>query len=64
MRGLIRFAVRLYPAFWRARYEIEFDALLEDVDLGWRDLFDVLKGAGAMQIRHVGMILVLCPLNI
>lgn len=58
MRRLIRFAVSLYPACWRARYGIEFDALLEKIDLGWRDLFDVLKGAAAMQIRHVGMILV------
>ena len=40
--SLIRFARRLYPASWRRRYGIEFEALLEDTSLDWRDVLDVL----------------------
>jgi hypothetical protein len=47
---LIRFASRLYPASWRSRYGVEFEALLEDTGRGWRDLFDVLVGALTMQV--------------
>src|SRR5713101_6289550 len=54
MRNLIRFAAWLYPPRWRRRYGVEFDALLEDVRPGWRELLNVLKGALAMQIRHFG----------
>src|SRR2546430_670518 len=54
MRTLIRFAAWLYPRSWRERYGVEFDALLEDVRPGWRELLNVLKGALAMQIRHFG----------
>src|SRR5882672_2232496 len=54
MRNLIRFAAWLYPRRWRERYGVEFDALLEDVRPGWLELLNVLKGAVAMQIRHLG----------
>src|SRR5713101_5318126 len=54
MRNLIRFAAWLYPPRWRRRYGVEFDALLEDVRPGWRELLNVLKGAVAMQMRHFG----------
>ena len=47
---LIRFASRLYPAAWRARYGVEFEALLEDIGPGWRDLWNVLAGALKMQM--------------
>lgn len=51
MNRWMRWAVRLYPARWRVRYEREFGALLEDVQPGWREFFDVLRGAILMQIR-------------
>lgn len=47
---LIRFAGRLYPAPWRRRYRIEFEALLEDASRDWRDVLDVLLGALRMQM--------------
>src|SRR5215831_14783674 len=34
--------------------ESKFDALLEDVRPGWRELLNVLHGAVAMQITHFG----------
>jgi hypothetical protein len=41
----------LYPASWRARYGAEFAALLCDVQLGWRDVFDILRGAILMHLK-------------
>ncbi len=45
MKSLARRFARLYPLQWRARYGQEFDALLDDASLRWRDLFDVLLSA-------------------
>lgn len=50
MTRLPRWAARLYPPAWRARYGDELDALIEDAGAGWRDLGDVLKGAFRMHI--------------
>jgi LPS O-antigen subunit length determinant protein (WzzB/FepE family) len=50
MKRLVKFAARLYPASRRRRYGIEFEALLEDVEAGWRELFNVLSGALRMQL--------------
>lgn len=50
MKRLIRLASKLYPQLWWKRYGDEFHALLEDLNPQWRDVFDVLKGAMAMQI--------------
>jgi hypothetical protein len=50
VKRAIRFIVGLYPARWRRRYGAEFDALLEDVNPGLRELFDVLKGALEMHV--------------
>jgi len=47
---LIRFAGRLYPLSWRRRYEVEFEALLEDTSRDWRDVLDVVLGALKMQM--------------
>jgi len=33
MKTLVRWAVRLYPAAWRARYGVEMEALLEELAL-------------------------------
>jgi len=49
--SLIRFVVRFYPASWRNRYGLEFDALLEDVNPYWRDIGNVLLGALQMQMK-------------
>ena len=50
MKPWIALAAQLYPATWRKRYGSEFQALLDDVNPGWRELFDVLKGALKMQL--------------
>lgn len=50
MRRAIRVAMRLYPRAWRERYGREFEALLEDVGPGWRELWDVVTGALKMQM--------------
>jgi hypothetical protein len=62
MTRLFRLAVRLYPAWWRRRYARELEALLEDMQPGWRGLFDVVMGAFAMQITTVRSIPVVCAL--
>ena len=41
MRTLIRWAVRLYPATWRNRYAVEFEALLDDISPCAGDLLNV-----------------------
>jgi uncharacterized protein involved in exopolysaccharide biosynthesis len=46
---ILRLVLRVYPARWRRRYGAEFDALLENVDPGWRDLPDLFWGALKMQ---------------
>ena len=51
MKRLIRLASWLYPTSWRRRYGREFEALLDEVKPGSRQLIDVLKGAISMQIR-------------
>lgn len=45
MKRLARWLARLYPRQWRARYGAEFDALLEDMNLTWRDVFGVALAA-------------------
>jgi hypothetical protein len=45
MKRLVRWIARLYPREWRARYGQEFDALLEDMNLTWRDVFGVALSA-------------------
>src|SRR5262245_20252801 len=62
MRRLIRLSVRLYPPWWRQRYEEEVVAVLAALQPGWREFLGVLKGAMAMHIRHLGAIPVLFAL--
>ena len=50
MRQLIHWTARLYPAAWRDRYGEELDALIEDIQPQWEDLFNVLLGALRMQM--------------
>src|SRR5882724_10639903 len=51
MKAWLRWSARFYPRAWRERYGEEFDALLEQVDAGWRHVADVLRGALTMQLR-------------
>jgi len=55
MKRLARLAARLYPRAWNSRYAEEFDALLEDMDRGWRDVADITAGAITMQLRVRGL---------
>lgn len=50
MRQAVRWAARLYPAAWRARYGAEFEALMEDMEPRWRDVWNVAGGALQMQM--------------
>jgi hypothetical protein len=52
MKSWIRRAARLYPRRWRDRYGAEFEALLDDLKPGWRELIDVTKGALVMRLRY------------
>jgi len=52
MKSLVRLAVRLYPPSWRARYGVEFQALLDDCPPNLRTLVNVTSGAVKMQIRN------------
>jgi hypothetical protein len=71
LKRFIRFVLLLYPPWWRGRYGTELEALLDDVmrqrarasarafdDVtpGWRELFDLLRGALTMQLRSFGTI--------
>ncbi len=50
----MRWAARLYPAAWRARYGDELEVLLEDTGARWTDLLDILRGALLMQLSGIG----------
>jgi uncharacterized protein involved in exopolysaccharide biosynthesis len=52
MRCWIGLAAGLYPGRWRERYGEEFGALLEDLDPGWRELTDVVRGALKMRMTN------------
>jgi hypothetical protein len=58
MKFLLRLAVGVYPRAWRARYEVEFQALLDETQPGWRNIVDVLIGGLQMRLRysHPGLI--------
>ena len=46
----MRLAEGLYPAAWRLRYGAEFEALLEDMEPRWGDVWNVAGGAMKMQM--------------
>jgi hypothetical protein len=54
MKAFARRLTKLYPPRWRARYGREFDALIEDAKLTWRDLLDVMAGAVSAWISQGG----------
>jgi hypothetical protein len=55
MRKIIHLAVGLYPGRWRARYGPEFNALLEDMNPGYGDLLNIVKGALFMRLTRSSM---------
>ena len=55
MRRMIRFAVHLYPAGWRARYGPEFDALLEEMNPGFADLLNIVTGALLVRFNRLDL---------
>jgi hypothetical protein len=48
------FLISCYPAFWRARYGDEFEAILDERPLGPFDVADILLGALDAQLRLRG----------
>lgn len=44
MKRTMKFLARLYPPSWRARYGVEFEALLGDISPTFGDVCDVLGG--------------------
>ncbi len=55
MRRLIHFAVHLYPAWWRAKYGPEFEALLEDMNPGFRSLLNIVNGALLTHVKRLDL---------
>src|ERR1039457_4462323 len=53
MKTLVQWAVRLYPAAWRARYGMEIEALLEDAGAGGGDVWDIVRGALFMRMTSL-----------
>ena len=50
MKGVLKVLARLYPAEWRRRYGVEYEALLEEGTPRVRDVVDVFWGAFKMQM--------------
>jgi uncharacterized protein involved in exopolysaccharide biosynthesis len=63
MKRLVYLATWLYPPWWRQRYARELEALLDDMEPGWRELFDVMNGALTMQFRTRATIAAVCALT-
>lgn len=59
MNWLTRLALRLYPGWWRRRYGLELEALVEDSARTWRDAADVGKGALVMHFSDLRSPLIL-----
>jgi hypothetical protein len=51
MKRLARWFARLYPRWWRARYDLEFNALLEDATITLLDVFGVVRSALEMRMK-------------
>jgi hypothetical protein len=49
--GAARFLVRLYPRAWRARYEDEILALVDETGLSFSELLDLTRGALVEHVR-------------
>ena len=64
MKRLLRFALQLYPAEWRKRYGAELDALLGDMNVGARDLPDVIKAGVLLRLRSLSLPLSLASFSV
>ncbi len=51
MSWIARLMTRLYPGWWRQRYGVELEALVEDSSPTWWTVLDVGKEGLAMQLR-------------
>jgi hypothetical protein len=51
MRRLVEFFAKVYPQWWRDRYGVEFEALIEADAANLRTAWNVLGGALMMQLR-------------
>jgi hypothetical protein len=51
MRRLLCLLIRIYPRQWRARYQDEITALIQESSPRWTDLLDLFYGAILMQTR-------------
>ncbi len=51
MKHVLRFLIRLYPAWWRQRYGRELEALLEDSGSRSRDMWDLFRAAMEVQMK-------------
>jgi hypothetical protein len=51
MKRLARWFARLYPRWWRARYDDEFNALLEDASITLLDVCGVVRSALEMRMK-------------
>jgi hypothetical protein len=58
MRRLLACMTRLYPRWWRRRYEDEFRSFLAERQASWSDVLDVLKEATVMRVTDPRLILV------
>ncbi len=54
MKALLRWAARMYPAAWRERYGVEFDALLDDMSPTFADLCNVVWNV--LRVRAIASI--------
>lgn len=63
MRRLLAWATRLYPRSWRTRYGAELEALIDDLDPGWRDVASIVKGSVTMHLESAKR-MSLKPLNV
>jgi hypothetical protein len=61
MRRVLKLLARLYPADWRARYGAEYEALLEEREPRWRDVFDVMWAAMKMHMTTWRFVRVVLP---
>jgi len=57
----VRFLLRLYPAAWRARYEDEFLAVLEERPLSPFDVIDIMLGALDARLRPRSLAIEVAP---
>jgi uncharacterized protein involved in exopolysaccharide biosynthesis len=61
MRRILKMLARLYPAAWRERYGVEYEALIEDAKPRARDGFDVFWGAMTMRVTSRSFVRIVLP---